>query len=94
MDQMLGQDAVREINNVPLSNSTRNIYIDDMSHEAEEILCNELKNNNLSVQVDESTNFTNKSYVVTFVRFINDVVIQDTFMLQRAARNKQGSRCI
>jgi hypothetical protein len=34
------------------------------------------KNNSFSIQVDESTDFTNKSYVVAFVRFVNDGEIQ------------------
>jgi hypothetical protein len=43
-----------------------------MSHDAEEVLCDKLKNNSFSIQVDESTDFTIKSYVVTFVTFVND----------------------
>jgi hypothetical protein len=38
-----------------------------------------LKNNNFSTQVDESTDFTNKSYVVVFVKFVNDDEIQEIF---------------
>jgi hypothetical protein len=65
--KMLGQDAVREIENVPLSNSTTKRRSDGKSHDAEELLCDELKNNRFSIQIDESTYFTNKSYVVTFL---------------------------
>jgi hypothetical protein len=43
--------------------------IDDMSHDAEEVLCDKLKNNSFSIQVDESTDFTNKSYVITGVQW-------------------------
>jgi hypothetical protein len=49
-----------------------NRHIDDMSHDAEEILCDKLKNNRFSMQVDEPTYFTNKSYVETYVRYAND----------------------
>jgi hypothetical protein len=35
---MLGRDAVREIENVPLSNSMINICTDEMSRNAEEVL--------------------------------------------------------
>jgi cobalamin biosynthesis Co2+ chelatase CbiK len=80
VDQMLGQDTVREIENIPLSNSTINRRINDISHDAEEVLCNELKNNNFSIQVVESTDFTNKNYVVAFVRFINDGEIQENVL--------------
>jgi hypothetical protein len=50
-----------------------------MSHDAEEILCDKLKNNNFSIQADESTDFTNKSYIVAFVRFANGGEIQENF---------------
>lgn len=43
-----------------------------MSHDAEEALCNKLVNNCFYVQVDESTNFTNNSRTVAFLRFVND----------------------
>jgi hypothetical protein len=67
--KVLGQDALREIENVPFSNSTINRRAEYMSHDAEEDFCDKLKNNSFSIQVDESTNFTIKCYVVAFVRF-------------------------
>jgi hypothetical protein len=76
---MLGQYAVREIENVPFSDSTINRHNDDMSHDAEEVLCHKRKNNTSSIQVDESTDLTNKIYVVAFVRFVNDGEIQENF---------------
>jgi hypothetical protein len=42
VSKMLGQDAVQEIEKVPLSNSMISRPIDDMSHDAEEVLCNKL----------------------------------------------------
>jgi hypothetical protein len=56
-----------------------NRCIDDMSHGAEEVLSDKLKNNSFSIQIDESKDFTNISYVVAFVRFVNDVEIQENF---------------
>jgi hypothetical protein len=50
-----------------------------MSDDAEEVLCNKLENNSFSIQVDESTDFTNKYHAVTFVRFVNDGKIQENF---------------
>jgi hypothetical protein len=51
-----------------------------MSHDAEKILCDKLKNKSFSVQVDGSTDITNKSYVVPFVRFVNDGDCQENFL--------------
>jgi hypothetical protein len=50
-----------------------------MSHDAEEVLCDKLKNNSFSIQVDESPDVTNTIYVVAFVRFVNDGEIQEIF---------------
>jgi hypothetical protein len=55
--KMLGQDAVRETENVPLSNSTINRRMNDMLHDAEEFLRDKLKNNSLSIQVDTCKRF-------------------------------------
>jgi hypothetical protein len=50
-----------------------------MSLDAEEVLCNKLKNNSFSIQVDESRGFSNKCHGVTFVRFVNHGEIQENF---------------
>jgi hypothetical protein len=76
---MLGLDAVREIENVPHSNSTINRHTDDMSHDAEEIFCDKLKNNSFSSEVYESTDFINKSHVIAFVTVVIDDEIQENF---------------
>jgi hypothetical protein len=36
--KIMGQDAVRETENVPLTNSTINKHIEDMPRDAEEVL--------------------------------------------------------
>jgi hypothetical protein len=75
--KMLGQDEVRGIEHLPLSNSTINRRTDDMSHDTEEVLPDKLQMNSFSIQPDDSTDFTNKSNVVAFVRFVNDGEIQE-----------------
>jgi hypothetical protein len=65
--KLLGQHTVREIENVPLCNSMTGPRIDGMSHDAEEVLCNKVKNNSFSVQVDESTDSINKCQIVAFI---------------------------
>jgi hypothetical protein len=62
--------------------------------DAEEVLLIKLENNILSIQVDESTDFTSKGHGIAFVRFINDSEIQENFLLQRAAQNRQRPRYI
>jgi hypothetical protein len=38
-----------------------------------------LENNNSSIRIDESKDFTNEDYIVTFARFVNDGEIQENF---------------
>jgi hypothetical protein len=52
--KMLEQDAVREIENVALSNNTINRYIVDI------VLCHKLKNNSFFIHFEGSTDFTKK----------------------------------
>ena len=78
--KMLGQNAVQEIENVPLSDSTISRRIDDMAHDIEEVLCDKLENSIFSIQVDESTDITNKCHVIAFVRFVNEGKIQENFL--------------
>ena len=77
VDKMLGQNAVQEIENAPLSESTISRRIDDMSHDVEEIMCDKLKNSSFSIQIDESTDIASKCHVVTFIRFFNEGEIQE-----------------
>jgi hypothetical protein len=74
--KMLGQYAVQEIGNFPLSNSMIT-FILMTCHMMLKRFC---MINLFSLQVDESTDFTNKSYVVAFVRFINDGEIHENFL--------------
>jgi hypothetical protein len=92
--KMPGQAGVREIENVSLSNNMINRSSYDMPHDVVEVLHDKLKNNNFSIQVDESIDFTNKSYVVTLVRFVIDGEIKKKNLLKRAARNKHRARYI
>lgn len=67
--KMLGPDAVQETEKVPMSESTINWCIDDMSQDDDEVLYDKVKkNNSFSNQVDELTDFTNKGHVMAFVR--------------------------
>jgi hypothetical protein len=48
-------------------------------HMMQKMFCVIKLRNSFSVQVDKSKDFTNKGYVVAFVRFVNDGEIQENF---------------
>ena len=50
-----------------------------MACNSEEVLCERLKNSSFSIQVGESTDLTNKCYVIAFVRFVNGGENQENF---------------
>jgi hypothetical protein len=59
-----------------------------MSRDAEEDSRAKLKNNSDSIQADESTEVTNISFVLAFVRFVNDCEIQENFSCPKQANGK------
>lgn len=80
VSKVLGEDAVREIENIPLSNTVVSQRVRDMSRDAEEVLCEKLKTSSFSVNVHTSTDSANKCHVITFVRYVNDGEIQENFL--------------
>lgn len=78
--KVLGEDAVREIENISLSNTVVSQRIRDMSRDAEEVLCEKLKSSHFSINVHTSTDSANKCHVITFVRYVSDGEIQENFL--------------
>jgi hypothetical protein len=65
-----------------------------MPYDTQEVLRDKLKNNSFSIQVYESTDFNNKSYVVVFVKFINDGEIQENVFCRKKLRETSTGRYI
>lgn len=78
---MLGDDAEKEMSKIPLSNDTVHRRILEMSNDIEENVCsNKLQNSYFALQVDESTDITNKAQLLAFIRFINEDRIVNQFL--------------
>ena len=78
---MLGDKAEKEINKIPLSNDTVRRRILALSADMEENVCrNKLKNSIFALQVDESTDITNKAHLLAFIHFIDGDQIVNQFL--------------
>uniref|UniRef100_A0A5S6QLU3 DUF4371 domain-containing protein n=1 Tax=Trichuris muris TaxID=70415 RepID=A0A5S6QLU3_TRIMR len=60
------------IRKIPLSNSTVQRRIDEMSNDIEETLCGFLRTRSFALQLDESTLPGNEALLLAYVRFIKD----------------------
>jgi hypothetical protein len=81
-----GKEAESEIDKVPVSVDTISGRVDEMAHDVEYVLSEILKDTNLALKVDGSTNITNKAQLLALIRYENEGGIMDSF-LQRHARN-------
>jgi hypothetical protein len=63
---MIGKEATSEIDKVPVTDNSICRRVDDVSHDVEDVLCEILKNTDFALQVDESTDTTNKGQLLAF----------------------------
>jgi len=67
---MFGEEAEREVQKIPLSDSTISRRISEMSSDVESNVIDKLKNSDgFSLQVDESTDISGKAQLLAFIRF-------------------------
>ena len=77
---MFGEKFEKELNNIPLSNDTINRRILDISKNIEGTVQKKISNSNFALTVDESTDISNKSHIIAFVRFIDGDEIINQFL--------------
>lgn len=77
---MLGDDSAKEISLVPLSHDTTSRRIDYMTSDIQSHVYEKLIDNRVfSLQLDKSTNISNKYQLLTYIRFVDQDSITEQF---------------
>jgi len=85
VENMLGHEAINKINCIPLSTQSISRRIDDMSSDIKEQLKSQFVESTAkfeklwSIQVDESTDISNKAQLLSYLRLIRDGKIMTQF---------------
>ncbi|XP_068201803.1 zinc finger BED domain-containing protein 5-like [Palaemon carinicauda] len=77
---MFGEKAETEISKIPLSNDTIHRRILDLSENIEKKVQKKLQDSTFALTVDESTDISNTSHLLAFVRFIDGSEIINQFL--------------
>ncbi|CAJ1099377.1 Hypothetical predicted protein [Octopus vulgaris] len=77
---MFGEKVEKKLNSILLSNDTISRRILEMSENVEDNVQKKLKNSNFALTMDESTDISNKSQLLAFVRFIDENEIINQFL--------------
>ena len=80
---MLGEEASRKIQQIPLSNDTIRMRIGDMSRDIREQVVMEIRASpaRISLQLDESTDVSNCSQLLVFSRYIHKGNLKEDFLM-------------
>ncbi|XP_034021474.1 SCAN domain-containing protein 3 [Thalassophryne amazonica] len=86
---MLGPDAAREINKVPLSDSTIARRIDDISEDIETVVFEKMHiSRKFALQLDETTDLSGNCQLLANVRFVDGEAIRENFLFCKALPEK------
>lgn len=85
VEEVLGLEAKKKIQEIPLSNNTVKSRIELMSNDIEEQLVSKIKRSTcFALQCDESTDISNCCQLLVFVRFLDDdKIIKEELLISR-----------
>ena len=99
-EDVLGKEASKKLELVPLSNSIIQSRIQDLSLDVLDQVIAEIKASSLkiSLQLDESTDVENCSQLIVLVRYVHDGSIKEDFLfcedLKRTTKAKDIFQCV
>jgi hypothetical protein len=77
---MFEDSLAQQLKSIPLSNDTVSRRISNILEDLNEQLFEKLKNNIFALQVDEATDKHRQSYLLAYVRFIDDKDIREEIL--------------
>ncbi|XP_014782427.1 zinc finger BED domain-containing protein 5 [Octopus bimaculoides] len=89
---MLGNEAAKQMNKIPLSNDTVHKRILEMPFSIEKNICsNKLQFSDFALETDESTDNASKAQFLTFIRFLDeDQIINQFLFCKELSANAKG----
>jgi len=80
---MFGENAKKEVMQIPLSNNTIQRRIIDMASDIESRVACIIHNTHFALQIDESTDISGKANLLAFIRFVKEDKIVNEFLCCR-----------
>ena len=95
VEYMIGEKYVRNIECVPLSNSTISKRISELAEFCEEELIRRVKlSQTFSLQMDESTDVAGLAILLVFIRYIHDCNVKEDLLLCKPLKTHTTGECI
>lgn len=88
VEVMIGPDAAKEIEKIPLSDSTIKRRIDDMSDDMESVLNEKLRlRRKFALQIDDSTDASGLCQLIANVRYVDEDGVTENFLFCKELEN-------
>ena len=91
---ILGADAEQKLQQVPLSNTVIRSRIDDIAANILDQVVSDIKTSSakISIQLDESTDVSNCSQLIAFVRYVKMNAIEEEFLFCKALETTTAAK--